>query len=169
MSQCEQCMCKTCHKYLFCRGLMNICQGCYTNNKIPWLKCALKLQMDMFLSANMAVVSVNGKTKSIHNHLSGAMVITEKHNKYFSVDGDIYSMKYFQQYKQLLWVKYFKENPNIVKFVKHIRVHEDLISGDCEYPISIAIRYLEIGERKLLFECKELIHLMSKVSKLNAG
>lgn len=169
MSQCQECMCKTCYKHLFCRGLINICQGCYTDNYIPWPKCALQLQMFTFLSPSMATVSVNGRQTSIKNHLSNVTIVTDKARKYFKVDSNLYPMEYFQQYQRLLWVKYFKENPNIVKFVKHIKAHEDLIVGEYEHQISVAIRYMDIGERNMLIECKELIHLMSRASKKNVG
>ncbi len=154
MSNCTTCVCRPCDRYLFCRGLIKVCDKCIKVELNARSTCELLKVLSAFLSPSSAIVRVNDVEDSIENHL--AQAIGQKNE--FVIGSNRYDMKYFPQFEKILWVRYFKSGPNVIDFIKEIRLHlEDLDIEDIRERLNLLLDFIDKGERYVLKECKEFV------------
>lgn len=137
------------------------------------LECSSK--GDKRFSAFYAKVKLFGKYDSIENHYQlskriGDFVPTNwkdvkgKKPTHLHIDGHDYDLKYTEAWYDLLWVSYFKNNPDLVEYAKKFDDYNDIFKSKnaivCQ--ADSITKYIEIGRSGILKEHKEFIDLIKE-------
>ena len=136
------------------------------------LECSSK--GDKRFSAFYAMVEVNGITASIENHYQLSKRIGDftpktwrdvkgKKPTHFVVNGKSCELKLLSQWYELLWVKYFINNPELLAYAQSFDEYNDMFKGKALNCQSDVIRKICRHSVRYVFnDCVELVNILRK-------
>lgn len=136
------------------------------------LECSSK--GDKRFSAFYAQVTVNGVLDSIENHYQLSKRFGEfkpsswrdakgRRPTHFVVGDKSFDMKYFSMWYTTLWLKYLRENPDLLAYINQFDRFTDMFKGkalNCQADVMQSIH--DKGYLKVLHECQPFIQQLSK-------